>query len=297
MNDSYFAFLAIVEQHSMNKAATQLHISQPALSRKIQKLEETLGVRLFQRVGKKLELTRVGQLCYERLKSLQSFEQQFLLDLRMYRDEQQSQITIGASLTTLQSTLPQLIGAFTDIHAHHEIKVVTGKTHEIVTYVREKKVDIGLIATTINQPDTQCVPLFADHLELVVPRSHPFTVTQPTINDLNRLPMILFSSGSLYRVLMDELFQRYGIFPQVKMEIDSFEAMIRLVSTFRVATLLPKSYMHKMMLEQNGLTIIELPELNRTVRETSLIYLDDEQLNHASKQFVSISRQVFAGSS
>jgi len=98
-------------------------------------------------------------------------------------------------------------------------------------------------------------------------------------------------------VLMDELFQRYGIFPQVKMEIDSFEAMIRLVSTFRVATLLPKSYMHKMMLEQNGLTIIELPELNRTVRETSLIYLDDEQLNHASKQFVSISRQVFAGSS
>ncbi len=294
LNDGYVAFLTIVEQQSMNRAAQHLHISQPALSRKLQKLEQSLDVQLFQRTGKKLTLTRVGHYCYERLKTLQVQEHQLYQDIRMYHDEERSQITLGASLTTLQATLPQLITAFNDIYPNHEIRAVTGKTHEIVNLVREKQVDIGLIATTIEQPGIVCVPLFADHLELVVPENHRFTTGQPTINDLNLLPMILFSTGSLYRVLMDEMFQRYGIFPQVKMEIDSFEAMIRLVSTFRVATLLPKSYMHEKMLANNGLRIIELPELTRTIRETSLIYLDHQQLNHASRQFIAISRAVYA---
>jgi DNA-binding transcriptional LysR family regulator len=296
LHDEYEAFLCVVEQQSMNKAAQYLHISQPALSRKIQKLEQQLNVQLFVRSGKKLLLTRLGQICYEQMKVLQAGEQQFLQEIRSYREERHSQLTIGASLTTLQATLPNLITAFNQVHADHEMKVVTGKTHEIVALVQDKKVDIGLIATTIDHPGMQCVPLFADHLELVVPVHHPFTVQPPMISDLNRLPMILFSSGSLYRVLMDELFQRYGIYPQVKMEIDSFEAMIRLVSTFRVATLLPKSYLHQAMLDNNGLTIIELPELTRTIRETSIIYPDERHLNQASRQFVAIARATFHAS-
>lgn len=294
--DAYDAFLTIVEQQSMNKAAQYLHLSQPALSRKIQKLESSLGVPLFIRTGKKLELTRTGQICYDRLRLLKDQEHQMIRDLQMYRSDQQSQITIGASLTTLQSTLPELITAYTAMQNRHEIKVVTGKTHEMVNLVRERKVDLGLIATTIHQSGIECVPLFGDHLELVVTENHPLTRISPTINDLNQLPMILFSTGSLYRVLMDEMFQRYGIFPQVKMEIDSFEAMIRLVATFRVAALLPKSYLFGSMLSQNGLTVVELPELKHTIRETSLIYLEDEPLNPASLQFLAISKSHFAKS-
>ena len=65
------------------------------------------------------------------------------------------------------------------------------------------------------------------------------------MKDLNELPMILFSKGTWYRILMDELFNRFSIFPNVQMEIDSFEAIIRLVSTCKTATLLPKSYLRE----------------------------------------------------
>ncbi|MDF2661790.1 MAG: transcriptional regulator-like protein, partial [Paenibacillus sp.] len=59
------AFAAVVEHKSLNRAAQTLNISQPALSRKVAQLEEELGVLLFDRKGKKLELTRLGQICYE----------------------------------------------------------------------------------------------------------------------------------------------------------------------------------------------------------------------------------------
>ena len=58
-------------------------------------------------------------------------------------------------------------------HPAAEIKLITGKTHEIVSYVRDKRVDVGIVASSINQPGLNCIPLFDDHLELVIPSSHP----------------------------------------------------------------------------------------------------------------------------
>ncbi|MGO4375964.1 LysR family transcriptional regulator, partial [Paenibacillus sp. MCAF20] len=65
MYDELHVFSVIVEQSSMNKASALLNLSQPALSRKIAKLEQDIGSPLFRRIGKRLELTRIGQLTYE----------------------------------------------------------------------------------------------------------------------------------------------------------------------------------------------------------------------------------------
>ncbi|UVI31762.1 LysR family transcriptional regulator [Paenibacillus spongiae] len=280
-------FAVVVDQSSMNKASTLLNISQPALSRKIAKLEEELGVELFRRIGKRLELTRIGQLTYEYAVEVRQQHLRYLQMVAEYKAAGRTLLTIGASLTTLQTTLPDLLHALTQRSPELDIKAITGKTHEIVTLVREKKADVGIVASQIDDPSLTCIPLFDDHLILVLPRNH-FIMEKglPEIHDLNGMPMILFSKGTWYRILTDELFEKYRLLPDVRMEIDSFEAILRLLHTCRAGTLLPKSYLRPQLLADNDLTVVSIRELEGTKRTTSLIHAEPESLSPTVRLWV-----------
>lgn len=94
------AFAVIVEQSSLNKASKLLNLSQPALSRKIAKLEEELGVNLFDRRGKRLEITSTGRFVYTFALEQRQRQLRFLQKLSQHKNEAQSMLTLGASLTT-----------------------------------------------------------------------------------------------------------------------------------------------------------------------------------------------------
>ncbi|MFD2331560.1 LysR family transcriptional regulator [Cohnella sp. GCM10020058] len=269
-------FATVVEHSSLNRAAERLNVTQPALSRRIARLERELGVDLFRRIGKRLELTPAGQFTYEFALELRRFHGDYLQRLNAFKTAEAPVATIGASLTTLQTTLPELITAMTEKHPNLEIKAVTGKTHEIATLVKERKVDFGLVASSVeDDPSITSTPLFDDTVVLVLPRSH-FIVerTHLSMSDLNGLPMILFAPGTWYRNLTDELFRQYAVKPDVRMEIDSFEAIVRLLGASRAGTMLPKSYLRPQMLSDNDLYIVRIRELEEFKRTTSLIYGD-----------------------
>lgn len=282
MNEMLRIFKTIVEQSSMNKASQLLNVSQPALSRKIAKFEDEIGAQLFRRVGKRLELTRIGQLTYDYAVEQEKLYSHYLNTISEFITTGRSSLTIGASLTTLQTTLPDLIAFLRHTHPEIDIKAVTGKTHEIVGYVREHKVDIAVIASSLDDAYLHCTPLFDDHLILVMPRNIMlYEHNKLTIQDLNQMPMILFSKGTWYRLLTDELFDMYQITPEIQMEIDSFEAILRLLHTFRAAALLPKSYLRAELIENNELVVFPIPELERTKRTTSLVHADPNVLDRS----------------
>ncbi len=287
LNEDLNVFAAVVEQSSMNKASALLNLSQPALSRKIAKLEQELGAQLFRRVGRRLELTRIGELTYDYALQARQLHRKYMSTLSEFKQTHRSSLTIGASLTTLQTTLPDLIQALTASHPEIDIKAVTGKTHEIVSLVRDKKIDLGLVASVIDDPQLHCVPLFDDHLELVLPRCHLLTENgKLAIRTLSGLPMILFSKGTWYRNLTDELFDTHRLHPDVKMEIDSFEAILRLLHTCGAATLLPRSYIREQMLADNDLMVVPVLELEQAKRTTSLIHGDPARLEPAVRDWI-----------
>lgn len=287
MLDLLESFAAVVELTSLNQAAKRLNISQPALSRQVAKLEEELGVELFIRNGKRLELTRVGQLTYEFAIDIRNRQLGFLKSIASFKAEGQSSITIGASLTTLQTTLPLFISSFVEKHPDARLKAVTGKTHEIISLVREQTIDLGIVADAIREPGLMCIPLFADHLQLVLPRRHPLaSIRNWTMSRLDGLPMLLFSKGTWYRKLIDDLFRRYRIMPDIRMEIDSFEAIVRLLTTCHAAALLPRSYLRLEWLKDNDLIAVPLKELKQTERVTSIVYGEQALLSPVATQFI-----------
>ena len=292
MLEELHMFATVVEQSSLNRASAVLNISQPALSRKIAKLESDLGAQLFRRIGKRLELTRVGQATYEYALETGQRHCRFLQSIAEQGHAGRASVMIGASLTTLQTTLPDLIQMMTESHPEVDIKAVTGKTHEIVSLVRDKKADLGIVASVIDEPSLRCVPLFDDHLELVLPKGLYVTDYQSSLHagmgiaELNDLPMILFAKGTWYRILTDELFAKHELKPDVRMEIDSFEAILRLMHTCRAGTLLPKSYMRERLLEDNELIVIPIRELEETKRTTSLIHPELEGTTPAMRWWI-----------
>ncbi|MFC5405565.1 LysR family transcriptional regulator [Cohnella soli] len=288
-------FAAIVEQRSLNKAAERLNLSQPALSRRLSRMEAELEVDLFRRIGKRLELTPAGKLTYDFALELRRFHGDYLQKLNAFKSSEAPVATIGASLTTLQTTLPELITTMTGKHPNLEIKAVTGKSHEIATLVKERKVDFGIVASSVVDDAITSLPLFDDHLILVLPRKHLLLErTHLEMNDLNGLPMILFAPGTWYRTLTDELFKTYKLKPDVRMEIDSFEAIIRLLSACRAGTLLPKSYLREQVLADNDLVLVRIRELEETKRTTSLIHGDPLWLAPSTRYLIDETTAYFA---
>jgi DNA-binding transcriptional LysR family regulator len=289
-------FATVVEHTSLNRAAERLNVSQPALSRRIARLETELGVQLFRRIGKRLELTAAGQLTYEFALELRRFHGAYLQKLSAFKSDESPMVTIGASLTTLQSTLPDWITAMTEKHPSLEIKAVTGKSHEIAALVKDRKVDFGLVASAVDDdPAITSLPLFDDHLMLVLPRTFfILEKTQLEMSDLNGLPMILFAPGTWYRTLTDDLFRRYGVKPNVQMEIDSFEAIVRLLAACRAGTLLPKSYVRPQLLEDNDLYVVRVRDLEQTTRTTSLIHGKPEWLSPPIRYLIEETTAHFA---
>ncbi|TCZ75827.1 LysR family transcriptional regulator [Paenibacillus albiflavus] len=294
--EHWYSFARIVELSSLNKASRVLNISQPALSRQIMKLEEELEVKLFTRKGKRLELTRAGEICYEHALKFIHLQDQLMRNLKQFKGSDKNiSFTIGASLTTLQSTLPDLLSAHLNRFPMIDVKASTGKTHEIVTMVKDRKVDIGLVASSIEVNGLICDPLFDDHLCLILPIGHPYANQLTiTIDHLKSLPLILFSRGTWYRVLTDEWFQQYDIYPNIKMEIDSFEAIIRLVVSCNAATLLPQSYVRAHLEENNELVICHFPELEAMKRTTSLIFPRDAMDNETVQSFVHTAKTYYS---
>ncbi|AWV35642.1 LysR family transcriptional regulator [Paenibacillus sp. FSL H7-0716] len=294
MFDDLDVFAAVVEHSSLNRASRQLNLSQPALSRKISKLEERLGVALFNRYGKRLELTEVGRLTYSYALEQRQQRSKFLEALSKFKEGEPRLVTLGASLTSLQTTLPPLVNAYMDKYPTAELKLITGRTHEIVSSVSEGKSDVGLIASSIQEPGLRCISLFEDQLRLVVSEQHPLNLSSKlTMDHLSRLPMILFSKGTWYRRLTDDLFQRCGIDPDVRMEIDSFEAIVRLLPTVKAAALLPKSYLRPELLNGGGLVSLHIKELEQTQRTTCLIYRDDGSMSTAARSLVQVTEEMF----
>jgi len=296
MDEWLHMFASVVEHSSINRASRALNISQPALSRKMMKLEESLGIQLFVRSGKRLELTPAGRTTYEYALELRRLKHKFQRELMKHATVSKRSITIGASLTTLQSTLPDLISLFIQQEPALDIQTITGKTHEVVSFVKEHRADLGLVASRIEEPGISCIPLFDDHLKLVIPMEHALSrEASLPIDALHGLPMILFSRGTWYRILVDELFTQYSIVPEIKMEIDSFEAIIRLTPICGAGTLLPNSYLRPQLLEDNGLAALNIRQLQKTVRTTSLIYHTNGEIANWIEAKLDAIRTFFSG--
>lgn len=244
---------AVAEEGSVTLAASRLNRVQSNVSARLTQLEESLGVALFHRSGRKLQITAEGsrllsyadrllQLADEAQASVQPDQKPF------------GQLRIGSMETTAAARLPQVLATFNRKHPQVDLMLDTGPTDYLLDGVLKHRLDVALVAGLAPHPELEQLPVFEEELVLITNEIHP-SVTSP--QDLARKALLVFRSGCTYRRRLEAWFAGGGVAPTRVSEFGTFEAIIGCVAAGMGVALMPKE-------------VLSLRKLARTIRQHEL---------------------------
>jgi LysR family hydrogen peroxide-inducible transcriptional activator len=164
-------FVAVARTGSFSRAAEQCFVSQPSLSQQIQKLEKSLGQRLFDRLGRRAALTDAGRLLLERAEGILETVDDVQRRLRD-DDPQGGSLSVGAIPTIAPYLLPRILPAFLKKYPRVEMTIQEDVTQHLVTSVVAGDLDLALLALPLNDDRVESEALFTEPLFLAVARNH-----------------------------------------------------------------------------------------------------------------------------
>ena len=226
----YFVTLAHLEHYT--KAAEILAITQPSLSHAISSLEKELGVKLFEKDGRNVVLTKCGQAFLTDVE--QSLE---MLDSSVNKLKMtgmgEGHVDIGM-LRTLSSTVPKFVKDFLDSNPnkniHFHFHTSSGLTSDIIKGLKERRYDIAFCSMMENEPFVEFIPVSRQELVLIVPKGHPLENREfIDLHETLPYPQITFSSGSGLKSVIDVLFEKCGGQPKSEYALEEDQAVAGLV--------------------------------------------------------------------
>lgn len=256
------AFCMVAQVKSMSEGARQLHISQSSLSYQIQLLETDLGVELFTRTTKGVELTEAGEIVYEYGQTFLKLQENLKADLASWKQGQEK-LLVGASSNIGSYALPCAIYSFKEKHPHANIRLVVGNRKETLQRLSEKSVDMCLVEGPIDDPQISACGLAEDELLLIVNPDWqgPDTIT---LEQLRQLPLILREEGSGTRDIIENAIKEKGLTLKdfhVVLELNSNDAIKSAIEARHGVSLLSKlavrSELHSGSLK--GVKVEDLP--------------------------------------
>ena len=158
---------------NFRQAAAQLHLSQSALSTQVQRIEDALGVRLFDRTTRTVRLTAAGEVFMQQAASLQAAFRDAIAAVSGIASVEQGQVSVAALPSLAARLLPRVLMAYRQAHPQVALKVRDTLSGPAFDLVRAGEVDFALTAADPQQADLHYVPLMSDSFLLLIPEAHP----------------------------------------------------------------------------------------------------------------------------
>jgi DNA-binding transcriptional LysR family regulator len=224
------AFRAVAELNSFRKAAESLHVSQPAFSRRIEKLEEALGVRLLDRTTRRVSLTSVGRDFDRKVQQLLDDLDHTLLGIRGVAATRMGEVTIACVPSTVYYFLSQVISRYHERYPKIRVKVFDASANEVLAAVSSGEADFGLNFVGGQEPDIEFKPLLEERFVAACRRDHPLAKKRRvTWAELAQYDYISVSKASGNRLLLDQALSGVAGRPQSIYETQHVTTMLGLV--------------------------------------------------------------------
>jgi DNA-binding transcriptional LysR family regulator len=186
-------FLKIAQLKSFTKAAAELYLTQPTVSKQIVDLEGFLGVRLIDRNKRTVTLTRAGEILLQYAKEMVNLKKEAIDAIGAFKGLKRGNITVGASTIPGIYILPKLLGMFKKQYEGIGIKLVVTDTQGIIEQLEEGDIDIGFVGAKVPSQKIEYKKFIDDIIVTVAPPDFPDTVS---ISDIKRYPFIIREKGS-----------------------------------------------------------------------------------------------------
>jgi transcriptional regulator, LysR family len=223
---------AIAAEGSFKRAADSLYVSQPAVSLQVQNLERQLDVPLFDRGGRRAQLTEAGHLLLSYGDRILSLCEETCRAIEDLQNLQGGTLIVGASQTTGTYLLPRMIGVFRKQYPEVAVQLHVHSTRRTAWSVANGQIDLAIIGGEVPpelHDSLEIIPYAEDELALILPAYHPLArqgIVQK--DDLYKLQFITLDSQSTIRKVIDQVLTRSGIETRrlkVEMELNSIEAI------------------------------------------------------------------------
>ncbi len=230
-------FLAIAEEGGFTKAAESLLLSQPALSLSIRRLEQELGVTLFERGGRRAMLTPAGQFFLETAQEILNQYEVALNGLRLFSS--QPSLRLGVLRTLRIDDLSKMITTFREQYSNVVIELRDGSPKDLYNWLEKGEVDLLLTELTSQEDSETSLALFQQDYLLAVPQDHPFAQKdQVSLIELDDQPFIGRTNCEIWGKA-PQMFEAAGIEPRVVYLADREEWAISLIRSGLGITIMP----------------------------------------------------------
>ncbi len=285
-------FMVIVEEDvNMSKAAKRLHISQPPLSQQMKIIEETLGIELFERRGKKLDLTSHGKILYERAKKIVNLYDEMKTEMTEMGRGVKGKITIAVSIfysAIFQSSiLFERIKQFCRDYPNVKLKIVHTDGNQLFTRMDAREIDLVIINLPVDEGVFEYIPLEKQDFVFIMPASWQLNLPSYEIpfRQIEHLPLMLLKRDTgygLYEKVLEHC-ERHHFTPNLVVESNNILTIIAMVDAGIGATILPQSVL-KQFPNQN-LKAYHFSD-TKFYSESILMWLKDRYLTEATQLFL-----------
>jgi len=239
-------FCAVAETGSFSRAAEQSHVSQPSLSQQILKLEDELGARLFDRLGRSVRLTELGKTFLPRAHAVLRELEAAKGDVVEGKEFIGGPVSVGVIPTVGPYFLPARLTAFSRKFGQVRLTVVEEITPILLDRLRAGTIDVAILALPLRGHEFDTFPLLTERLFAVLPQKHKLA-SRPSLSlkDLRTEPFLLLRDGHCFRDTAVAACDRARLHPQIVFESGQFSSLLSMVGAGMGVSIVPEMAIEK----------------------------------------------------
>lgn len=281
------AIKTVADYGSFNAAAITLNVSQPALTRTVQRVEKLLGLVLFERTTRSVEITDAG-------KEFVAFAERVLNDVRIYFDalkerstEQRGQVVVSSVMSVAGTLLPPIVAKYKEIFPAVNLHVVEGVHGTVLENVRAGLADFGITYLDDIAPIFETQPLAKQFFQVLMHREHPLSKkNQISWNDLQNEPLVSLPSDSRTRRLIEATALTLGLQLKHAITVTQFATLMHFVAAGIGIAIIPEEAYSKSM-RAAGLVALPLvrPKVSRVL---GVIHLRERNHSNVAQTLITL---------
>jgi DNA-binding transcriptional LysR family regulator len=277
------AFVLVAETGSFSGAAAKLHLTQPAISKRIALLEQQLETELFDRIGRNISLTEAGRALLPHARTISSQLSDAEQSVRDLSGQVSGKLLLATSHHIGLHRLPPVLSQFSNTCPGVNIDIEFMDSEQAYELVMQGKVELAVVTLApTSEPSIITKALWQDPLNFMVAKGHQLSTMKKTdLKRLSKSPAILPGLNTYTGQIVKRLFDRHELPLQVSMATNYLETLRMMASVGLGWTVLPDS------MRDETLTIIAVPEI-KIERTLGLVYHRGRSLSRAARAFIEI---------
>jgi len=274
---------AIAETGSFSRAAERCQVAQPSLSQQVLKLEEDLGAKLFDRLGRSIRLTEAGRAFLPHARSILHQMEAARAGVADKCADTRGGVAVGVIPTIAPYLMPRYTSAFAKKYPEAKLRIVEETTPILVESLRNLSIDLAILALPLRHKDLELFPLRTEPLFAVLPKDHPRAgVKSLALKDLRGESFVMLRDGHCFRDLSIAACTHARVTPRIAFESDQFSSLFGMVGAGVGVSLVPE-----MAIDRNaGCCYVRISDA-RATRTIVAAVLRGRSFNRVQQAFLS----------